>query len=241
MMHRMRRPTFRPLLLLLLTAIVGAQGLAQAQTAPATATVESTPCCGPVTAEGQRVLKVLDDSDVEHLWLNHRHVNWQTGEPDEPENYAGHGNHSHCSAFAAAIGQRLNIYMLRPPEHSQILLASAQTQWFGSASGKDAGWIAVHSAEQAQTLANRGHLVVISYESPNVHKPGHIVIIRPSLISAQTLSEQGPDIIQAGDKNYLTQNAKAAFKWHAAAWPNDIKYFAHAVPAQPLNSGTPRT
>lgn len=190
----------------------------------------NNPCCGPITTEGKKILSVLDNSNVEHLWLNHEYVNWETGEQESSGDDLGHGNHSHCSAFAAAIGERLGVYMLRPPEHSQILLASAQTKWFGSPEGKEAGWRSVGDAMSAQQLANEGFLVVISYESPNPDKPGHIVIVRPSLISLANLQMNGPKITQAGAENILEGSASDAFTNHPGAWPNGVEYFAHNVP-----------
>lgn len=188
------------------------------------------PCCGPITAVGQKILSVLDNSNVEHLWLNHQYVNWETGKQDNSGDYSGHGNHSHCSAFSAAIGERLGVYMLRPPEHSQILLASAQTKWFNTIEGRKAGWRNVADPVRAQQLANEGFLVVISYKSPNPHTPGHIVIVRPSLISLTALEMNGPKITQAGTKNLLEGNASVAFASHPGAWPNGVKYFVHDVP-----------
>src|SRR5438445_12263218 len=78
------------------------------------------------------VLVRLRRMNVESLWLAHEHVNWETGEPDKGEDYTGPGRSTHCSAFAAAVGKRLGVYMLRPPEHGQILLANAQAAWFRS-------------------------------------------------------------------------------------------------------------
>jgi hypothetical protein len=72
----------------------------------------------------QAALGVLDGMKVESLWLAREHVNWETGEPDKGQDYAGPGRSTHCSAFAAAVGERLGVYMLRPPEHGQILLAN---------------------------------------------------------------------------------------------------------------------
>ncbi|HJT88263.1 MAG TPA: hypothetical protein VJ732_10415 [Bryobacteraceae bacterium] len=97
-------------------------------------------CCGPITVQGQRLLSVLDGMNVEALWLAHEHVNWETGEPDKSADYSGPGRSTHCSAFAAAVGKRLGVYMLRPPDHGQILLANAQADWFPSAAGKQGGW-----------------------------------------------------------------------------------------------------
>jgi hypothetical protein len=79
----------------------------------------------PVTPAAQRVIDTIDALDVEHHWPAGIHVNWQTGEPDGLSEHTP-GKHTHCSAFAAAAAKRLNIYLLRPPEHGQILLANAQ-------------------------------------------------------------------------------------------------------------------
>ncbi|HCN02352.1 hypothetical protein [Pantoea ananatis] len=200
-----------------------------AENIPSSARSAEQPCCGPVTPAAQAILTVLDRSDVEHLWLNHHHVNWETGQPDKPDDYSGPGNHTHCSAFAAAMGARLGVYMLRPPQHSQILLASAQTRWFDSQEGRQAGWIRAADALHAQQLANQGMLVVISYESPDKHRPGHIVIVRPSSITLAKLRAEGPYITQAGTHNLLVGNAATAFAGHPGAWPNGVKFFAHAL------------
>ena len=187
---------------------------------------ENEPCCGPINAGGRRVLEVLDHADVEHLWLPRQHVNWETGQPESSAPVYS----SHCSAFAAAIGKRLNVYMLRPPEHSPVLLASAQTVWFGKDEGKRAGWYQLKTAREAQTLSNAGELVVVSYASPNPGKPGHIAIVRPSDKTAAALAEEGPEITQAGSKNYAASNVRTGFKHHADATPDGVRYFGHAVP-----------
>ncbi len=111
-------------------------------------------CCGPITDPGRRLLSVLDGMNVESLWLAHQHVNWETGEPDKGEDYTGPGRSTHCSAFAAAVGKRLGVYMLRPPEHGQILLANAQAEWFRSPAARQGGWQPVKDAHDAQLLAN---------------------------------------------------------------------------------------
>jgi hypothetical protein len=43
--------------------------------------VES-PCCGTISAAGKRLEKILDNMNVESLWLPHERVNWETGQPD---------------------------------------------------------------------------------------------------------------------------------------------------------------
>jgi hypothetical protein len=188
---------------------------------------EIEPCCGPISDAGARLLVTLDQSDVEHLWLPHQHVNWETGIPEA----GGLVYNSHCSAFAAAISKRLDVYMLRPPEHSPVLLASAQTAWFSHAAGKQAGWYPVENVQQAQTLSNAGELVVASYESQNPRKPGHIAIVRPSRKSAAALAEDGPEITQAGAKNYADTNVRTGFRHHDQTGPNGVLYFGHAVRA----------
>lgn len=187
------------------------------------------PCCGQITPAGRRLALLLDSMHVESLWLAHQHVDWQTGRPDRSAEYNGPGQSTHCSAFAAAVGLRLGVYMLRPPEHGQVLLASAQTQWFGSGAAQQAGWRPVATMQQAQELANRGELVVICYASPNPRRPGHIVIVRPSLKSAAELAAEGPQVIQAAASNRASYPAVYSFTTHPGAWPSGVRIFMHDV------------
>ena len=186
-------------------------------------------CCGPVTDQGRRLLAVLDGMNVETLWLAHEHINWETGQPDKGEDYTGPGRSTHCSAFAAAVGKQLGVYMLRPPEHGQILLANAQAEWFRSADGKQKGWQPARDAHEAQSLANRGTLVVVVFESPDPKRPGHIAIVRPAHRPARLLEENGPEITQAGQKNYIKTSTKVGFQAHAGAWPGGVRYYAHSL------------
>jgi hypothetical protein len=185
------------------------------------------PCCGPITPAGKRLLAVLDGMNVESLWLAQEHVNWETGEPDKDADYEGPGKSTHCSAFAAAVGKKLGVYMLRPPEHGQVLLASAQARWFHSQEGSAAGWRGARDAKEAQTLANKGAFVVVVYESPDAHKPGHIAIVRPSIKSSGELAEDGPEVIQAGQHNHNSTSVKNGFRSHAGAWPDGVRYYVH--------------
>jgi hypothetical protein len=167
--------------------------------------------------------------NVEALWLAHEHVNWETGEPDRGADYSGPAQSTHCSAFAAAVGKRLGVYMLRPPEHGQVLLSNAQADWFSAAEGRQAGWRELSSAREAQAFANRGGLVVMVYQSPDPHRPGHIAIVRPAERPEHLLEENGPEITQAGTKNYVKTSAKVGFLHHPGAWPDAVRYYAHAV------------
>jgi len=192
-------------------------------------TAAETSCCGPVSPAGHKLEALLDGMGVESLWLAQEHINWETGRPDKGPDYDGPGRATHCSAFAAAVGKKLGIYMLRPPDHGQVLLANAQAEWFHTLKGRAAGWHTLSGSVQAQTLANEGNLVVIVFESPNPHKPGHIAIVRPNQRSLRALEQDGPEITQAGQTNYTRTSARVGFEHHPGAWPNGVKYYAHSL------------
>jgi hypothetical protein len=191
---------------------------------------EHSPCCGPITPAGDRLAATLDSTNVESLWLAHEHINWETGEPDRGANDEGPGNHTHCSAFAAAAAKRLGVYLLRPPEHSQQLLANAQADWLAGEEGRKAGWRRVREMREAQSLANQGRLVLVIYQNPDRHVPGHIAIVRPSEKSAKALEENGPEVIQAGEHNHAKINVRIGFENHPGAWPDGVLYYAHPLP-----------
>jgi len=207
----------------MMLAVVPGRETARAQSGHA------APCCGPITPAGERLSSALDAMDVEQHWLNHQHINWETGEPDKGEDYTGPGTHTHCSAFAAAAAKRLGVYLLRPPEHGQILLANAQYEWLASDAGRKAGWGALSGMEEAQRLANQGNLVLAAYESPNEHTPGHVAIVRPSKRSTDTLLADGPELISAGVRNHNKVNARVAFEHHPGAFPDAIRYYVHIL------------
>jgi hypothetical protein len=125
--------------------------------------------------------------------------------------------------------EHIGVYMLRPPEHGQILLANAQAEWFRATGGKGNGWREVRTAREAQSLANQGNLVVVVYESPDPHKPGHVAIIRPAHRLERLLEQNGPEIIQAGQKNYLKTSAKVGYQAHPGAWPDGVRYYSHSI------------
>jgi hypothetical protein len=192
-----------------------------AHTAPSTSA--DFGCCGPVTPGGMQLSKFLDGMHVEDLWLASHKVEWRTGFPK-----SGSGG-THCSAFAAAVGDRLRIYMLRPPDHSQDFLASAQGHWFEGEHATHEGRHRVHTSQEAQTLANQGELVVLVYisESSKVH--GHIAIVRPAQKTQSVLDVDGPETIQAGLHNFAEGNAVRSFRAHPGAWPDEVGMYAHAT------------
>jgi hypothetical protein len=198
--------------------------------AVATAASRQQPCCGAITPAGDHLASVLDGMGVESLWLADQHINWETGEPDRGGDYEGPGNHTHCSAFAAAAAKQLGVYLLRPPQHGQQLLANAQARWLATPEAESAGWRPVAGMQQAQALANQGTLVIVVYANPDAHTPGHIAIVRPNEKSARALEENGPQIIQAGTHNHNSTNVRVGFSNHPGAWPDGVSYYAHALP-----------
>jgi len=187
------------------------------------------PCCGKITPAGERLARFLDGTGVDHLWIIGNRVNWETGEAIGASSKA---TTTHCSAFAAAAGERLGVYLLRPPEHGQILLANAQLGWLRDA-GAAAGWRSLPDPVAAQAAANRGELVLEAFENPNPERPGHIAIVRPSEQSRQMLERDGPRETQAGETNALDIDTREGFRHHPGAWVPEgrggIRYYAHAI------------
>jgi hypothetical protein len=188
-------------------------------------------CCGPITPEGERLAWFLDDSDVTQRWLAGWHVDWRTGKADRAEP-GGREAKTHCSAFVAAMAERLGAYVLRPPEHRQELLANAQMRWLRDL-GADQGWQALASYVEAQEAANRGELVLEAFENPNLHKAGHVAIVRPSDKTREALDRDGPQETQAGEQNAISTTTMMGFRHHPGAWlpdgAGDLRYYAHAV------------
>jgi hypothetical protein len=163
---------------------------------------------------------------VEGLWLSGQHVNWQTGEPDDPS--AEQDIHTHCSAFVAAACEKKNIYLLRPPDHSIQLLANAQYDWLQSDQAKKTGWVKIESSgvyEKAQVLANQGYIVIATCRNKNPKLPGHIALVRPAELTTDQLSGSGPMLISAGTHNFNYISLKSAFSSHLSGWPEEEVLF----------------
>jgi hypothetical protein len=188
-------------------------------------------CCGPITPQGRQLERFLDGSGVDHLWLAGWHVDWRTGERDRPE-AGGPEAKTHCSAFVAAMAERLRIYVLHPPQHAQELLANAQMRWLRD-HGAESGWRALDSQVDAQAAANHGELVLAAFENPDPHRPGHIAIVRPSDETLADIDRDGPQETQAGEQNALSTTTASGFHHHHGAWQpgggGALRYYAHAV------------
>jgi len=180
-------------------------------------------------ADGHKLAQFLDGLQVESRWPAGVHVDWETGLPDgKVEHFEG--KHTHCSAFVASAAKQLGVYILRPPEHGQTLLANAQFDWLQDQGGAY-GWRPLPDGYEAQRAANRGFLVVVTYKNHSSDKPGHIAIVRPSGKSRDTIEAEGPEIIQAGEHNYNSTSMKHGFADHPAAWnDNEARYYEHDLP-----------
>jgi hypothetical protein len=181
-----------------------------------------------ITPQAQAMMQILDAMDVENKWIAGQHIYWETGFPTGvPE--TSPGKHTHCSAFVAAAAKTLGVYILRPPQHGQMLLANAQNEWL-AAQGPENGWTRLADADAAQAAANRGQLVVASYHNHHDDRPGHIAIVRPGAKTVEQIAAQGPDAIQAGAINRTSISVKDAFAGHPAAWrDHEIVYYGHDV------------
>ncbi len=191
-----------------------------------------------MTPEGLRLAALLDSMNVEALWQRGYHIDWRTGVSEGPPETKP-GSHTHCSAFAAAVAERLGIYLLRPPEHGQNWLANAQEQWLNSPAA--IGWRRVGrlsdpgASRRAVALANQGKLVIAIYFQPPLETisgpkelSGHAAIIRPSNKSPELIESEGPDEIQAGMTNHRVVALRDGFRSHKEAWATGaIEYFWH--------------
>jgi hypothetical protein len=180
---------------------------------------------GQIAPAGKELSRFLDGLDVESLWLPGQRVDWKTGQSTGPSTPTS----THCSAFVAAACMQQDIYILRPPDHSAVLLANAQYDWLRT-EGPKHGWEQVVSMKRAQELANEGLLVVATYKNPDPQRPGHISIVRPSAKGWRRIAREGPQIIQAGRTNWNSASLKEGFKRHPDAWRDrHILFFAHKL------------
>jgi hypothetical protein len=183
-----------------------------------------------IAPAGTKLAQFYDGLHVESHWIAGTHVDWESGDPDGASERLP-GRHTHCSAFVASAAKKLGVYILRPPEHGQVLLANAQNEWLASA-GSSSGWRPLQDAAAAQDAANRGFLVVASYHSHYDNKPGHIAIVRPSGKPESAIDSEGPDVIQAGSRNFTKTSLVDGFAGHPHAWADqEVQYYAHSVGA----------
>lgn len=192
----------------------------------------------PVNDQGVALRAFLDGMAVDRYWLrSNERILWSTGEPKEVQN--GRilpplsKDETHCSAFVAAAAQRLGVYILRPPDHSHILLANAQYEWLAGPQGRAAGWQPVTDAVQTQRLANEGKFVVAVVRSHNPKLAGHIAVVAPCVKSEAQVKQLGPQICQAGFDNFPSAPLARGFERHPGAWSSDgtgsVRFYFHQL------------
>ena len=178
-----------------------------------------------ITADGKKLLQLIDNSKVEELWPAGYQVDWETGEPKKVST----STHStHCSAFAASFSKKVGVYLLHPPEHGQNLLANAQFDWLQSDAATKEGWEKVASGLEAQNLANKGYLVVTAIKNSDETKPGHVAVIRPAVKSLFILEDEGPQVAQSGKVNHYSISLLKGFANHPGAWQNGVIFYKHS-------------
>lgn len=177
----------------------------------------------PITRAGEALSSYLDSLNIMHKWQPGVHVDWLSGEPDNKTGVTT----SHCSTFAAAAMARMNVYLLRPPQHSEYLLANAQYNWLINES-KQQGWFAIENGLKAQEWANQGYAVIVAVKNPNSKRPGHIAVVRPSTKPDDNIINEGPDITQAGLENYQRSSVLQGFIHHIkSAQDSSLIYYGH--------------
>jgi hypothetical protein len=209
----------------LLLALIAACGVTDPR---ATALAASDDAITPPTPTALQNFQTIDAMEVERHWPAGVHVDWETGVPDGRRGTPG-GKHTHCSAFAAAAAERLGVYLLRPPEHSQALLANAQYDWLAR-EGARRGWVPLADAIDALNRANFGDLVVAVYRNHDDDKPGHIAIVRADDKTVADVERDGPQVTQAGSTNHRSITLRLGFAGHPLAWEgHEVRFYAHAV------------
>ena len=186
-----------------------------------------------ITANGLRLMKLLDSSRVEVLWQKGYRVDWETGQTVA---VSSSPFSTHCSAFAAAFAKQVGVYLLRPPEHKQILLANAQFDWLQTNMATDQGWVKVNTGLEAQNLANKGYLVVTVFKNSDERKPGHIAIIRPAVKTLKVIDREGPQTTQAGGTNAYSIALIDGFSHHPGAWPDGVVFYEHPIEWNKVNN-----
>ena len=179
-----------------------------------------------ITANGRKLLKLLDSSRVEELWQKGYRVEWETGQTVA---VSSNPSSTHCSAFAASFSKKVGVYLLRPPEHKQSLLANAQYEWLQTNSSANEGWVKVNSGLEAQNLANKGYLVVAAFKNPDEKRPGHISVIRPAVKTWRQIEKEGAQTTQSGNTNAYSISLKRGFSNHPGAFPDGVIFYEHPI------------
>jgi hypothetical protein len=177
-----------------------------------------------ITANGAMLNAFLDSMQVDKFWLGGTSVNWLTGVPGGTGANMTSGSATHCSVFAPSAAELLGVYLLRPPDASDLDLANHQADWFVT---NTAGWFPIAAMTNAQHMVNTGLLVMASYKASG--GSGHIAVLRASNRTDAEVTATGPEECQSGTFNFADTNIVTGFDQHAGAFPSGIKYYGHTV------------
>ena len=166
----------------------------------------------------------LDSFQVEKYWAKGVSVNWLTGASGGSGPNMTAGTSTHCSAFAPAVAELLGVYLLHPPDASDLSLANRQADWLRT---NQSGWFPIPLMTDAQHMVNTGALVVASLKATS--GSGHIAVLRPSSRSDASINQYGPEECQSGTYNFNSTNVSTGFNQHPGGFPNSIFYFGHGV------------
>jgi hypothetical protein len=177
----------------------------------------------PITDQGKKLDKALDELDVEHHWLREeRQKTDDNGKPlTKPNGKPVSFTVTHCDAFVKAACDKLGAPLITGKGYGH---ANQQYDWL-LGKGKEKGWKEIEAVE-AQSLANQGKVVVAAFKNVDGGH-GHVAIVRPSGKNKESINKDGPQISQAGWDNYRSTTTAQGFDHHRGAWEKGkIKFFA---------------
>jgi hypothetical protein len=181
---------------------------------------------------GEKLKQFYQGLNVETHWVAGQHIDWETGEPSDRDDT--HNVKNHSAAFVAAACQKLKIVILRPPEHAQDLLSNAQFDWLPTSAATAQAWKHIPNDSRynaAQDLANKGFVVVAIVKNSDERKPGQVALVMPAAVTEKDLTENGPQIIMAGVKNYTSTALKNGFKGFYNKWPeSQVEFYYYENP-----------
>ena len=115
------------------------------------AAARAQPCCGPITAEGERLAAFLEASGVDHLWPGLAHRLKAGRRPSR----TGWPRKQDALQRLSPLSGRLGAHILRPPEHPRLLVMRD-----GLAHRDDGRSVGRSPMRRRRQLANTGMLVV---------------------------------------------------------------------------------
>lgn len=189
-----------------------------------------------INFNGTQLLNSYSNFNILMRWISVNQVNWFTGQKIYSPDTVNFPVGSHAGAFVAAVANRFDMYILRPPVNTQANLAYNQATWFQESSSAY-GWTEIIATGMeniyvlAQNAANQGNVVVSSYQNTE-NGEAHTNIILPSFsITQADLETNGPNCLNVGAINYNQQTLKICYQEFMDAFDeNMIKFYQNSIP-----------